>query len=532
MADDIDIELELAKGRAAARKRAEAQAAPAVEIPEATGWRTETDVPGLDPKSPLGAVQRGATQGVTLGFGDELRGGLAALGRKLGLSDAGYTEERNASRAEDAAADEAHPYLYGGAEFAGSLAAPIPGMAAKPLTFGKYALTKTGQRSLVGTGTGVAMGLGYGTADFADDSPEAQKRGGGLAGDVLPPAALGAVLGPLGGAAGDRLSIWLKKKAQDNALKAIGLRAGISRPLKQRGYETVDEGRELAQAALDMDLVPFGGTAETVSKRAAEAKPRYGAMIEDSLAQADAAEKLTPLAGNSNLVEPLGFDYARAAQQAQASAQGPKGLTAAALDASGPAAKNLDQIRRQAALDSSFKAANQLKSDMYQGINYALDPELSTKLQRKTASGLRQSIEEQVAEAAGTEAADQLTTANTRWGQLADISDLASDEAMRHAGRKTLTDMTVALALGAGSAGHAAGGATGGLLGAGLPLAAKVLGPRMPSAFARTQQALAPQVPGMAAGIVRGIQNRTADRRRENMSPADEVATSAFLSGG
>jgi hypothetical protein len=357
------------------------------------------------------------------------------------------------------------------------------------------------------------MGAGYGTADFADDSPEAQAKGGSFAGDVLPGAVGGAVLTPVMGALGDRFSRWLKTRSQDNALKAMGARAGISNQLAARGYETADEARQLGQSALDMDLVSFGGTAEGVARKTAEAKQHYGAMLEDALG----------LAGDAP------FDFDRAAWQAAQKAHGPEGLTTEALAQAAPAARNVGRIVSQGNLDNSFKAANRLKSDIYGGINYKVDPGLKTSLQQKVASGLRGSIEDQLAEVAGPEAADQLRTANQRYGQLADIGALASDEATRQQGRASPGVMTLALSSLGASSGYGAGGFGGGVMGGVAPLAAKYLAPRIPSTMAVTQSALAPRAPGMTARAMQGIQTWGAEQQSK-LKPEEEAAVSAFLS--
>jgi hypothetical protein len=91
----------------------------------------------LQPQQPSGteAALRGAGQGFTLGFGDELNGGVQAIGDKLSGSDKPFGElyrrNRDMFRREDKAAQDAHPYIYGAAQVAGSVPATfVPGLGA------------------------------------------------------------------------------------------------------------------------------------------------------------------------------------------------------------------------------------------------------------------------------------------------------------------------------------------------------------------------------------------------------------------
>jgi hypothetical protein len=125
-------------------------------------------------------VGRGAAQGVTFGWGDEINGAIqAGLGKVLpekygGYSaddtrtfDERYQAERDAFRNEDAQAKERSPYLYGGGELAANLVtgAAIPG--------GKLA------QFAGNVGMGAVQGAGNAEdEDFGDDA----LVGAGLAG--------------------------------------------------------------------------------------------------------------------------------------------------------------------------------------------------------------------------------------------------------------------------------------------------------------------------------------------------------------
>lgn len=192
-----------------------------VPVPE------ENPLSFLDPKTKLGAAASGLTQGGTLGFSDELYGGINALAnafspRKLSaeeqdrkadldeiapLSKADefvkdYKENRDDLRANDAAASKAHPVIHGLAEAAGALAVPVPGgtvakglpAAAKALAYAK-----------AGAPLGAAFGLGKSDADNPVDAALDTASGAALGG------AGSAVAGPLVESATGPLSTMLNR---------------------------------------------------------------------------------------------------------------------------------------------------------------------------------------------------------------------------------------------------------------------------------------------------------------------------------
>lgn len=565
MADDADdLELELARGRARARKRLEVQsAAPppeAVPVPkQEPGW--------FEPGSQSEAALLGGSRGASFGFRDELTGGVkgliagnarigtnllktrggravmrALVGRDLpdGVMDMvteasaddavktalgmrglpldpddalreGYRTGREESRIEDDKAQAAHPVTYGASEIAGTLMVPGPKFA-KPGVPGRLAaIAKTG------AAIGGASGLGNSTADLTRYENDPQQVLNAV-GDTSVSAGFGGIVAPLAAVGTDKAARWLRTASQDNALKALGLRAGISDQLQKRGYETADEARELGQAALDAELIRPFRTASDVAERAGFSKQVQGSRIENALSDADAAGP---------------FDNARASWDAVGSVMGPNGLTTEAIAKGARARGIVERILQQGELDPSFSAANTLKSNIYDGINYgAGSTKLSTRLQRQAASGLRKSIEEQVAERAGPDVADELRAANKAYGYLADIQPLAQEEATRQLARKTLTPLDVASMLGAGVAGHSAGGAGAGV-GAGLLVGgAKLLGPRIPSTLAVTQRALAPSVSRFVQGAIKPALQAPMLPSKQSQTTDDEEAINAFLSGG
>lgn len=541
--------------------------APSNGLPEGgTGW--------FEPGSTSGALLRGFGQGESLGFADELNGvvtgavagitraganaaqsmpGRALLRKYLNKPDLtddeanaiielsarqaareglgmksfpsgsqgdeaallGYRTGRDASRLENVQAQKANPMTYAGANLAGAVASPIvPPVARGPMT-----LAKAGGIAKGGAAMGAAYSLGQSGSDLTRYENEPQVIMDTV-GETALGAGMGGILAPVAAVGGDRAARALRTGSQNSALKALGLRAGISDQLGKRGYETADEARTLAQRAMDMGLIRTGRTASDVAERAGFAKERAGAGIEAALQDADAMA-ITPGAG---------FDAERGAWQAAGNVMGAEGLSPTAIRESRRAQRLVEDVRRLPAVqESTFANANRLKSDMYAGINYGTDPALKTRLERRAASGVRQSIEEQIAETAGPEVADNLRAANRDYGHLSDIEPLAREEATRQLARKTLTPLDIASALGAGAAGHAAGGnAAGGLAGAAV-IGSKLFGPRIPSTMANVQGALSPRATNL---FTTGAKAAIQPPLKPSLKEEEEDAIQAFLSGG
>lgn len=179
---------------------------------------------------------RGGLQGITLGHSDEIGGGLQAVidrvtGDKGSLSDL-YHRERDAIRQKNAAAAQAHPYVYHGAEIAAGLALPVPG--AEEATLARLAAA--------GAGYGALAGVGYSDAQGAGDLAKA-----GLLG-----AAGGAAAGGLGYAAGKALT----SAPVTGALDAAGIHAGrthlqggMGRMVGSAKYPVSEDAVRAAEAA-------------------------------------------------------------------------------------------------------------------------------------------------------------------------------------------------------------------------------------------------------------------------------------------
>lgn len=503
-------------------------AGPTTPSPAAASAPAEPEM--FDPQSKSGAALRGFSQGASYGFGDELDGalhGAISLGSSLtakaartspvrsvlrkmlpagdGLPDeafdklfgkslndsseevlgsrsvdpdhpmaaasAEYTRGRDQARRDDDVSSDAHPTIHAASNFAGGIATPGPKLPAG----GR--LTTLSKRIIEGALMGGANAAGNSTAD----------TGTGIVRDAALGGTVGAVLNPVLGAGGDKFSKWLKGRAEKNAVKAMH-GAGISNHLANRGYETEGDVQELGRAALDSELIPTFGKAADIAQNAAERKVLTGQVIEDSL-QSSASKRP---------------DFDEMGWRAVQNVVGPDGLTPTAARQGAKAQKLVGDIQKMAEDPAaSILDANRMKSDMYDGINFATEPKLHTRMQKDAVRGVKEQIEKHVRDVAGDDVADQLVTANKRYGQLSDIQSLAQDEASRQILHKgpTLTSIIGPAVLGA-----TVGGGTGGAAGAGGGLAAyglRKLAPMAPAFFSRAQDAASPLVAKAAPGVAR-----------------------------
>lgn len=195
-------------------------------------------IAGLIKAAPAGvgkpeSLGRGAAQGATMGFGDEIQGAVQAAGMKalpdwLGGSDDPrsladlYREQRDVARKENADASAANPKTYLAGELAGGAAPAIAtaGGAAAPKAAG------IGQRLLRAAGTGAKWGAVTGLGDSRADLTKGDI--GGAASDTAQGAALGAGVsaGLTGAGAAGKAAISgvVKLSPANNFLRAMGVR--------------------------------------------------------------------------------------------------------------------------------------------------------------------------------------------------------------------------------------------------------------------------------------------------------------------
>jgi hypothetical protein len=163
----------------------------------------------------LESLARGAAQGATFGFGDELVGALEGgyntlTGDKPLSIDAmlaNYTKSRDESRAANKKAEAANPLSYLGGNLAGAIA---PALLTGGASAGAEAAglgAKIAQGAKLGLGTGVLTGAGMSEGDNVTDVAKDAAMGGvlgGVGGAVIPVA--GAALGKGAEKVGETLS--------------------------------------------------------------------------------------------------------------------------------------------------------------------------------------------------------------------------------------------------------------------------------------------------------------------------------------
>jgi hypothetical protein len=165
------------------------------------------DNPTTEEPSKLESGLRGAAQGATLGFADELAGGGEALGDVLGLTNhnvdlgdilSAYQKHRDESRKAFKAAQEANPLTYGLGELGGGVAGVVAGGGLASV-LGKGALAAGGAEAL-GVGAEAAGALGAGAEAVTAGEAAATGAKALSTGQAIREAALtGAKYGGIGG---------------------------------------------------------------------------------------------------------------------------------------------------------------------------------------------------------------------------------------------------------------------------------------------------------------------------------------------
>lgn len=231
----------------------------------------ETERPKTAPGE---SVLRGAAQGISLGWGDELSAAAGAakdvVAAKMGLrGDIGFKDAYgtyiNKIRAKDDAAHKDNPKLYTGANVAGAVGTSfVPGVGALNSMRGA-------------AGLGAVAGAGASEAD-PTSSPEGLKQ---FAADAGKGALLGAVVQKgatlVGRAAKALKPSELTKTANIKTLKAAGF---MGKELRQMSEA---EKQSLGQMLYDKGVVKLGDGLEEVSEKAAALKEESGQAIGSAL---------------------------------------------------------------------------------------------------------------------------------------------------------------------------------------------------------------------------------------------------------
>lgn len=198
------------------------------------------------------SLARGAAQGATLGFADEISGGAEALWQKANGDPTQfgklYESFRDQSRENFKKAEDANPKTYLAGEIGTGIAtAFIPGVAAA-----KGA--KLAQVAGRAAGIGATAGAGYSKADNALDLGKDIAVGGALGGATAMAAPL---LGKFAAKAGERV----KGSAERFAARAIGAERGTIKKIGQ------DKVQQAGRHALDEGIItPLASTDDMISR--------------------------------------------------------------------------------------------------------------------------------------------------------------------------------------------------------------------------------------------------------------------------
>lgn len=223
-------------------------------------WRERAESLDLgDEPGKIESAARGLAQGASMGFADEITGGLESL-----FTDKPYEQARDESRANYARAKDANPSTYTTGEIGGGVAsALLPGAnIARGASLGKAVL----QSALLGGVTG----LGYSEADDL----------GGLAKDTAANAALGGLVGgaaqkfmPMASRALEKVGESAGDMAEKVAARALGAERGT---IKSLGMDRV---KGAGRYALDNELLGLGASTEDMVAKNAAIKSRGGEMM-------------------------------------------------------------------------------------------------------------------------------------------------------------------------------------------------------------------------------------------------------------
>lgn len=302
---------------------------------------------------------------------------------------------RDKMRAEYAAAQAHHPLLTGSAEMGADIA-------------GDVAATLTGAKA-----AGLAYQLGSGAASGAGASDAGSAPG------VLLDAGLGTA-GSLAGYGGAKLvssaaaptARYLKGALKDfGARRAIKATGAIQSDIKGIPQERLLQmGRQLHEQGV---ITPLASRA-TVLQRSMEGLERTGSAIGGILEQADEAALKTGKGG---------FDWAPVMSRVNTEVRAKLGATGRRAAGSsiksetgGYAPSFFDDIAQEAADGGGYSAANRLKAEIADSINWTGDSKLKQRVAKQVVGILNDEIEKQTEKKLGGQIAQEFGDAKSLYG--------------------------------------------------------------------------------------------------------------------
>jgi hypothetical protein len=369
-------------------------------------------------------VLAGASQGTTLGFGDELQGvaeGLASKAKGGSFGDA-YREGRDSSRAYNQAQQKASPLLYGGAEFAGAAALPVPGGAGKTLG------AKLLRAGVQGGGLGGLMAAGSSDADLT--------RGevGEFAKDVAVGTGTGAGVGTalgLVGAGASKLTPLLREYlggvADRAAVKGAGPDLADMRGVVRKGEGSVEQlGRDMRE----LGVTSFGASRKDIANRAQAVVDAKGKEIGSLVQKLD--DILAGSNSAANATQAGGFNPTRAADRIEKELIEPLRDVPAYDGVVEQLQAQADRFRGMGDKNLPYSKAQKIKQGYDEFLNYDKE-QTPLKEQMKRLRGVVGDEILSNAEKLSPEDAAKLRAANRTYGQMSDAADMAAGRLQREA---------------------------------------------------------------------------------------------------
>ena len=372
--------------------------------------------------SELESAARGLIQGATMGFADEISGGLEALWEKAKGNPTVFGElykaKRDESRANYEAAEKANPKSYLAGQVGGGIGtAIIPGMGGA--TLGKLALQ------------GAAHGLGSSEADLTEGDITGAVRdtaiGGtvgaatGLAGKALSAGA--AKASPYIKSGMNKLGDVFEDSAEKLAVKATGATGN------QASKFQPNAGREL----LDQGLVKFGDDASRIAERVGQRHELAGKAIGESI---DTLQERGIMSSVDNIVDGLQSQVDELAKT-----PGNERLISQLQ-------KEIDNLYLRGESNIGIKTAEQAKRNFQGQTNYFSD-EAEKKASARIADAFKKEVERAATEADPT-LASKFMDEKKVFGLLSPIKEAAERRAMQQSQSPFggLTDIVVGSTMG------------------------------------------------------------------------------------
>lgn len=428
--------------------------------------------------SDLESGLRGAAQGATLNFADELVGGAQGLydvtlgDKSLSQLPEAYTQRRDESRVAFEAAQRANPEAYLTGEIGGAIGSSL--LVPNPATIGG--------RLAMAAGTGALAGAGGAKEDIASETLK------------------GAALGGAGGAFGEALGAGLKKGAEYLAPKASKAAEFLAeRSFGPTGKELSGLKEGTGRYLLDKGVVSFGDTAEKIAEKARSGMDIQGDVMNDVLRELE-SKGIT--VSQDNIVSTLQNRITAMADDPSMTAISKK-LQGIVEDIAGTGQSNISPIK-----------AEEIKRGFNKMAGNWMNPEVGQA--GKEAYGAYKTAVESAAESVNSELASKFTEAKKAYGMLAPVEAAAS----RRANVTSTSPTGGLLDINAAELGQAVAGGAGMFA---APAARKILAPRATSAAAVTLDKVGKimSTPPEKLGKFANILGRAAERGRSSVAITD-----------